>query len=122
MGVARVVIIRTSTVHRVKLKLSIIFSMKMGRRPRERAIIMSVVGMWGDEEAMQLSAIKKIRTMLRYAPSKPRALPRAHLESIIIMTVVIPVEYHNISLMVVLNAMLAPRPDSGVGPGEGVAC
>lgn len=102
MGVARVVINRTSTVARVKLKLSIIFSMKMGRRPRERAIIMSVVGMWGDEH-------KSIRTRLRYAPSKPRALPRAHLESIIIMTVVIPVEYHNISLMVVLTAMLAPR-------------
>ena len=29
------------------------------------------------------------------------------MASIIIMTLVIPVEYHNISLMVVLNAMLA---------------
>ena len=106
MGVARVVIIRTSTGCRARLRLSIIFSMKMGRRPRERVIIMSVVGMWG-EVAWPLSAIKKIRTRLKYAPSNPSALPRAHLESIIIMTVVIPVEYHNISLMVVLNAMLA---------------
>ena len=66
MGVARVVISRTKTGCRdLGLRLSIILTMKIGRSARDRGMSMSVVGIWGDEDVMQESAINKQRTRLR---------------------------------------------------------